>query len=38
MHSPVEICDLRDVEGAIELLVESIAGFKGDESFIPGID
>ena len=38
MHSPVEICDLRDVEGAIELLVESIAGFKGDESFIPGLD
>ncbi len=38
MHSPVEICDLRDVEAAIGILVESIAGFKGNESFIPGID
>ena len=38
MHSPVEMCDLRDVEGAVRLLVESIAALKGDESFIPGID
>ncbi len=38
MHSPVEICDLRDVEGAIRILTETIAAFKGDESFIPGID
>ena len=38
MHSPVEICDLRDVEGAVKLLVETIAAFRGDESFIPGID
>ena len=38
MHSPVEICDLRDVEGAVRLLAESIASLKGDESFIPGID
>lgn len=38
MHSPVEICDLRDVEGAVQLLTESIAALKGSESFIPGVD
>ena len=38
MHSPVEICDLRDVEAAVQILTETIAAFKGDESFIPGID
>ncbi len=38
MHSPVEMCDLRDVEGAIKLVAETIASFKGNESFIPGID
>lgn len=38
MHSQVEMCDLRDVEGAVQLLTETIASFKGDESFIPGID
>lgn len=38
MHSPVEMCDLRDVEGAIKLLTETIASFTGKESFIPGID
>ena len=38
MHSPVEICDLRDVEGAVRLLAETIASFRGDESFRPGID
>ncbi len=38
MHSPVEICDLRDIEGAINLLTETIASFKGTESFLPGID
>ncbi len=38
MHSPVEICDLRDVEGAIRLLTESIASLNGNETFIPGID
>ena len=38
MHSQVEMCDLRDVEGAVQLLAESIAALKGDESFIPGID
>jgi endoglucanase len=38
MHSPVEICDLRDVEAAVQILTETIAAFAGDESFIPGID
>lgn len=38
MHSPVEICDLRDVEGAIAILTETIASFTGRESFIPGVD
>ncbi|MCQ2378075.1 MAG: M42 family metallopeptidase [Victivallaceae bacterium] len=36
MHSPVEICDLRDVEASIDLLVETIAGLTGKESYIPG--
>ena len=35
MHSPVEMCDLRDAWSAVELLTETIAGFSGDESFIP---
>jgi endoglucanase len=35
MHSQVEMCDLRDAEAAIDLLVETIAGFTGNESFIP---
>lgn len=38
MHTQVEICDLRDVEGAIKLLSNTIAEFTGTESFIPGID
>ena len=38
MHSPVEICDLRDVEAAVQILTETIAAFAGNESFIPGID
>ncbi len=38
MHSPVEICDLRDVDGAVKILTETIASFRGDETFIPGID
>lgn len=38
MHSQVEMCDLRDAEGAVNLLVETIASLKGDETFIPGID
>ena len=37
MHSPVEMCDLRDVENAIKLLTETIASFKGDENFVPGV-
>ncbi len=38
MHSPVEICDLRDVEGAIKLIVELVASFKEGDTFVPGID
>ena len=35
MHSAVEMCDLRDAKAAVELLTETIASLKGDESFIP---
>ena len=35
MHSQVEMCDLRDAAAAIDLLTETIAGFTGNESFIP---
>lgn len=38
MHTPVELCDLRDTESAIKLLVETIAAFKPSDTFIPGID
>lgn len=38
MHSPVEICDLRDVDSAVKLLTETIAGFTGNEQFRPGLD
>ncbi|MBR1966040.1 MAG: M42 family metallopeptidase [Lentisphaeria bacterium] len=38
MHSPVEICDLRDIENSIKLLVETISSLKGTEQFRPGID
>lgn len=37
MHTPVETCDIRDVEGAVKLLVESIASLSGKEKFIPGV-
>lgn len=38
MHSQVEICDLRDAEGAVKILTETIASLKGGETFIPGED
>lgn len=38
MHSPVEICDLRDVDGAVKLLTETIAALTGNETFRPGLD
>ena len=38
MHTPVELCDLRDAEGAVKLLVETIAALKPTDTFIPGID
>ena len=38
MHTPVEICDLRDVEGAVKLIVETIASLKPSDKFVPGIN
>ncbi|MBE6366874.1 MAG: M42 family metallopeptidase [Lentisphaerae bacterium] len=38
MHSPVEICDLRDVDGAVKILTETIAAMTGNERFRPGLD
>lgn len=38
MHSQVEICDLRDAEGAVRILTETIAALKGTETFRPGLD
>jgi len=38
MHSPVEMCDLRDAESAVQLLTETIASLTGKESFIPGME
>jgi len=38
MHTPVELCDLRDVENAIRLLTETIVALKPGQTFIPGID
>lgn len=35
-HTPVELCDIRDVEAAIKLLTETILSLKPDDSFIPG--
>jgi putative aminopeptidase FrvX len=36
MHTQVEMCDLRDLEGAIKLLTETIASLKSSDTFIPG--
>lgn len=40
MHSPVEICHRRDVEAAVNLLIETVEeiGRRQSGSFIPGID
>ncbi len=38
IHTPVEMCDLRDVDGAVQLLTETIAGLSGKETFIPGME
>ena len=35
MHTPVEMCDIRDIEGTVKILGETIASFTGQESFIP---
>ena len=36
MHTQVEMCDLRDMEGAIKLLTETIASLKSSDTFVPG--
>ena len=36
MHSMVEMCDLRDAEGAVKILTETIAAMTGKECFVPG--
>ncbi len=38
MHTPVEICDLRDAENAVKIIVETVSALKAGETFIPGID
>ena len=38
MHSPVEICDLRDVEGAVRLITETVAALKSGDRFVPGVN
>jgi endoglucanase len=38
MHTPVEICDLRDVEWCVNLIADTISSITLNESFIPGID
>lgn len=38
MHTPVEICDLRDAEAAAKLIAETVASLSPDDSFRPGID
>ncbi len=38
MHTPVEICDLRDAENAVKIIVETVASLKSGDTFIPGID
>lgn len=38
MHTPVELCDLRDVENTSRLIAETIASLTGEEQFRPGVD
>ena len=38
MHTPVEMCDLRDAYGAVRIIVELICELTESDSFIPGID
>jgi endoglucanase len=37
MHTPVEMCDLRDVEAAIKLIVETVVSLKSSDTFVPGV-
>jgi len=36
MHTQGEMCGLRDLEGAVKLLTETIASPKSSDSFISG--
>lgn len=38
MHTPVEICDLRDAEAAAKLIAKTVASLKPGAKFRPGID
>ncbi|NOY75228.1 MAG: M42 family metallopeptidase [Kiritimatiellaeota bacterium] len=37
MHTPVEMCDLRDVEAAVKLIVGTVSALKPGDTFIPGL-
>ena len=38
MHTPIEICDLRDAEKAAKLIADTIMSLDETSTFIPGID
>ena len=38
MHTPVEMCDLRDAENAAKLIADTISSLDEKTTFIPGID
>ena len=38
MHTPVEMCDLRDAENAAKLIADTILSLNEKSSFLPGID
>ncbi|MDD3119075.1 MAG: M42 family metallopeptidase [Victivallales bacterium] len=38
MHTPVEVCDLRDAENAVKIIVETVAALQPGDTFIPGLD
>ena len=38
MHTPIEMCDLRDAEKAAKLIADTIMSLDETSTFIPGID
>ena len=38
MHTPIEMCDLRDAENAAKLIADTIMSLDETSTFIPGID